>query len=125
MVKVLVVDDEMDVRETFSDILSTIGCDVQSCATSTDAIKVVPRYKPDLVLLDMNLRGATGSLVLAYVRGLSSLARTKIVIVSGHPEMAKRAVVDWGADSYISKPVTPETLRSLVQSLTGPETKAS
>lgn len=117
MFKVLIVEDELDVRETFADILENSNCTVQTVASATDAMKVMPTFLPDLVLLDMHLRGATGSLVLAFIRRLSKLSHTKVVIVSGHPEMAQRAVADWGADQYLEKPVMPETLRNLVKTI--------
>ena len=110
MSKVLIIDDDEEICETFSDILKHAGHDVHILKTGAEAFRVLPKLVPDVVLLDMHMPGVSGVLTLSFIRRLSRLSQTKVIIVSGHPELAESAKAIWGADLFLAKPVTPKQL---------------
>lgn len=114
MAKVLVVDDDVDLRETYTDVLEAAGHEVQCATSGTQALKTLTTFVPDVVTLDMQLPGGSGTLVLAYVRRHPHFAHTKVIIVSGFAQRARFAAKDWGADGCLTKPVSPEALRAVV-----------
>ena len=114
MAKILIVEDDPDVCETYVDILSAVGHLVEVVATSAEAIKRLPKFLPDVVILDLQLTGSSGTVVLSFIHRYSRLAHTKVIIASGHPEIARRAVADWGADLCLHKPISVSDLRAAV-----------
>src|SRR5436190_3487157 len=111
---ILIVDDDIEICDTFSDILKYAGYDVYVVKSGAEAFKVLRRVSPDVVLLDMNMPGVSGVLTLSFIRHLTRLAHTRIIIVSGHPELAATAKAVWGADLSLAKPVSPRQLLDAV-----------
>ncbi len=109
-VRVLIIDDDVELCETFSDALEFAGHEVKVVNSGYEGFRVVTRLVPDVVILDMNLPGVSGILLLSHIRHLSRLSHTKVIIVSGHPDLANSAKSVWGADLYLPKPVTPKQL---------------
>jgi CheY-like chemotaxis protein len=116
MGKVLVVEDDADLCDTYVDLLESVGHEVRTVGSSVQAIEclIQGRLKPDVVLLDLNLPGGSGIVVLGLIRRLPRLSQTKVIIVSGHPDMASRALDLWGADLFLAKPVSMELLNATV-----------
>jgi len=110
MSKVLIIDDDEEICETFSDILHHAGHDVHILKSGAEAFRVLPKLIPDVVLLDMHMPGISGVLTLSFIRRLSRLSHTRVIIVSGHPELAESAKAIWGADLFLAKPVSPKQL---------------
>jgi CheY-like chemotaxis protein len=111
MAKILIVEDDQDVVETYTDLLETKGHTIQSVMRASEAILVVSRYRPDVIILDLNLPGDSGTSVVSFVRGYPTVANTKIIVASGHPEMLKRSgYVAYGVDAILPKPVSNQTL---------------
>ena len=114
--KILIIEDDLDLAETYIDNLESEEHDVALISTSTQAIDyfVRDRNRPDVVILDMNLPGESGIVVLGLIRRIPRLKRTKVIIASGHPDMAKRAIDNWGADLFLQKPVAMDVLQNTV-----------
>src|SRR5260221_9580636 len=110
MGKIVIVDDDIDICDTFADILTHTGHEVKILNSGTEAFRLLPKLVPDVVLLDMHMPGVSGVLTLSYIRRLSRLANTKIIIISGHPELAESAKSIWGADLFLPKPISPKQL---------------
>lgn len=116
MGNILIVDDDREICDTFSDILKHAGHEVHIVRSGTEAFKALRKLSPDVVLLDMSLPGVSGALILSYIRHISRLARARIIIVSGHPDLAASAQAVWGADLSLAKPVSPRQLLDAVGS---------
>jgi two-component system response regulator PilR (NtrC family) len=120
--RILVVDDEADLRELLEITLVKMGLDVDSAATLTEARAFLARQEYALVLTDMRLPDGLG---LELVREVSTLYKsTPIAVVTAYGS-ADNAVVALkaGAFDYVSKPVVLDQLRTMVQSalrLNGP-----
>lgn len=114
MNKIYVIDDDRDLCDTFSDILLNAGYEVHVSCTGADAFKRLPKVLPDVILLDMQMPDISGVIMLSFIRRMTRLKRTKVIIVSGHPEMAKTAKAIWGIDMFLEKPVSAHQLLSAV-----------
>jgi CheY-like chemotaxis protein len=117
MAKIMIVEDEFDLCETYSDVLEIDGHSVIIAESSADAIQKITKFMPDVVLLDLQLPGGSGLLVLSFIRRLSKLRNTKVIIVSGHADRANQALKEWGADLFLSKPISPAMLRTTLGNL--------
>jgi two-component system, OmpR family, KDP operon response regulator KdpE len=102
MSRVLVVDDEPQIRRTLEVNLAARGYEVDLAATGEAALDLAARRHPDLVILDLGLPGMDG---IEVVRGLRSWSTVPILVLSAREtETAKVAALDAGADDYVTKP---------------------
>jgi two-component system, OmpR family, KDP operon response regulator KdpE len=102
MTRILVVDDEAQLRRALDVNLAARGYEVDTAASGEEALRLAAATPPDVVLLDLGLPGIDGLAVVRDLRGWSSVP---IVILSARDaESAKVAALDAGADDYITKP---------------------
>jgi two-component system, OmpR family, KDP operon response regulator KdpE len=102
MTRVLVVDDEPQIRRALSINLNARGYDVEVARTGEEALRIAADTLPDVVLLDLGLPGIDG---LNVVRGLRGWTTVPIIILSVRDaETDKVAALDAGADDYVTKP---------------------
>jgi DNA-binding response OmpR family regulator len=122
MSNILVVEDDSDLRDTYAEILEFEGYSVHGVGSSADAIDSLIKLKPDLVILDMQLNGESGTVVLSFIRKYPRLAATKVIIASGFVDMGMRAR-EWGADMFLAKPITAKLLISSIEGLLREQTE--
>ena len=102
MSRVLVVDDEPQIRRTLAINLRARGYQVDLAATGEDALKAAADQPPDVVVLDLSLPGIDG---LQVIQGLRGWTRVPIIVLSVREREAdKVAALDAGADDYVTKP---------------------
>ena len=102
--RILVVDDEPDVREVLAEYLEQRGFEVLRVASGEEALVDVRRSRPDTVLLDIAMPGLGGVETLREIRALS--ADTRVIMVSGiHDVETARRTLALGAADYVPKPV--------------------
>ena len=102
MKKILVVDDERQIRRALGLNLTARDYDVAYADTGEAAMQSVATDHPDLVLLDLGLPGLSGIGVIEALRGWSSVPI--IVLTARDDEHSKVIALDAGADDYITKP---------------------
>lgn len=113
--RVLVVDDEPDVRDTLKDYLVAHGYDVAEADSGESMRAVLERAVPDVVLLDIGLPGEDGLSLARYLRERYNLA---IIMVTGAGEVVDRIVgLEVGADDYVAKPFDLRELLARVKSV--------
>jgi len=107
--RILVVDDEPQIRRTMRTTLTGAGYEVDDAKTGEEALDKLREFRPDLVLLDMNMPGIGG---LATCRAIRSDAGVAIIMLTvRNTEADKVASLDAGADDFVTKPFsTPELL---------------
>jgi two-component system response regulator PilR (NtrC family) len=113
--RILVIDDEADLRELLEITLVKMGLDVDSASTVREARSLLGEHDYALVLTDMRLPDGTG---LELVREVAGLGRgTPIAVITAYGS-AENAVVALkaGAFDYVSKPVVLDDLRVMVRS---------
>ena len=102
MSRVLVVDDEPQIRRTLAINLRVRGYQVDLAATGEEALKAAADQQPDVVVLDLGLPGIDG---LQVIQGLRGWTRVPIIVLSVREREAdKVAALDAGADDYVTKP---------------------
>jgi len=113
--KVLIVDDDSQVRSMLCDYLSAHGFQV-SQADSGGSMRIeFERTAPDIVLLDLNMPGEDGLSLARYLRERHDVG---IIMVTAAGDVVDRIVgLEVGADDYIAKPFDPRELRARVKSL--------
>ncbi|MBE7219453.1 MAG: response regulator transcription factor [Caulobacteraceae bacterium] len=99
---ILVVDDEPEIHRFLRPTLAAAGFAVEAAMTGGEALALLAKGTPELVLLDLGLPDMDGLTVLQAIRAASSLP---VVILSARDaEAGKVAALDAGADDYINKP---------------------
>lgn len=100
--KILLVEDERNIRNLVSTLLDAAGYQTILAVTCSAAKTLFVSYLPDLIILDLGLPDADGMELLAFVR---EKALTPIIVLSARTEEAdKIAALDAGANDYIAKP---------------------
>lgn len=100
--RILVVDDERQIRRALTDALLDEGYNIVTQETAEAALRSVQEFPPDLILLDLGLPGMDG---LEFCREVRVHCRAPIIVVSVRStEREKVAALDLGADDYLSKP---------------------
>jgi DNA-binding response OmpR family regulator len=113
--RVLIVDDDADVRELLRDYLSGQGYEVQDFDGATAARDWLAGQVPDVALLDVGLAGEDGLSLARYIRERFDIG---IIMISGAGETLDRIIgLEVGADDYISKPFDPRELRARLKSV--------
>lgn len=117
--RILVIDDEVAIRDSMRMILDYEGYEVLTAATGEEGIALVEREAPDLVFLDIKMPGMDGLEVLQRLRHLVEV--TPIVVVSGHATITTAVeATRLGAFDFIEKPLASErvlvTVRNAVDS---------
>ena len=107
--RILVVDDEAQIRRIMRTTLTASGYEVDDARTGEEALDKVRDFRPDLVLLDINMPGMGG---LAACRALRADPNIAIIMLTvRNSEKDKVEALDAGADDFVTKPFsTPELL---------------
>ncbi len=106
---ILIVDDEPQIRRILRTTLIAAGYEVEDARTGDEAFEKVSRFRPDLILLDINMPGMNGLDVCREMR-LDTEAAI-IMLTVRDSESDKVAALDAGADDFVTKPFsTPELL---------------
>jgi len=107
--RILVVDDEPQIRRIMRTTLTGAGYEMDDAKTGEEALQKVREYRPDLVLLDINMPGMGGLAACRAIRADTNIAI--IMLTVRNSEADKVDAFDAGADDFITKPFsTPELL---------------
>lgn len=114
--RMLVVDDETDVRETVAALLANAGYEVLTAGDGAAAVRAVVTRAPDVVLLDIEMPTLGGIEALAKIRAIAPEVR--VVMLSGvtDEEVARRALA-FGAFDYIAKPFDTAHLLQTIETI--------
>ena len=113
--RILVVDDEAQIRRALERALAARGYDVDVAVDGEDALATVGATSPDLVVLDLNLPDIDGIEVTRHLRSWSSVPI--LVLSVREDETDKVAALDLGADDYLTKPFGVPELLARVRAL--------
>lgn len=112
--RIVVIEDESDIREFLKEILVEEGFSVQTAEDGIDALSVVKKTDPDLVILDLGLPKMSGESVCIEIR--KKFPKLPIIILTGRdttPDVIKG--LNLGADDYITKPFVADELIARVK----------
>ena len=112
--KVLVIDDEVNIRDTYSRILFNNGFDVLTASNAMDANEILKRERIDIILLDINMPEVDGAVLIELIRSFHK--NIKVIVSSVYPiDEQKEKIQD--ADAYFDKSVGIDVLMEIVSSL--------
>ncbi|OPJ57904.1 response regulator transcription factor [Clostridium oryzae] len=112
-VNILVVEDNMDINNLLSKILSRNNYNVISAYSGSEAKLCFDKYNFELVLLDLMLPGISGEQLISIFRQTKTMP---IIVISAKPDQKiKIDVLKLGADDFISKPFDPEEVLARVE----------
>ncbi len=118
MQKILIVDDEQDIRMIVKYNLEKEGYQVEEAENGLDAIKVAKNFQPDLILLDVMMPGIDGIETCEKIRADKDISNALIAFLTARSEdYSQIAGLDSGGDDYITKPIKPKILLSRVKAL--------
>ena len=111
--KILTVDDQMGIDSFFYEFFSVRNYEVFNAQSGKEAIGIVKKQKPRIVLLDINMRGMDGIETLKNIKAIDK--DIVVIMVTGEKDdnVMKRAIAA-GADDYITKPLSLEYLEKVV-----------
>lgn len=115
MEKILLVEDEAPIRQVLQAYLKKAGFEVVQCARGDEAIDLIKKEVPDLVLLDVMLPGKSGWDILREIREDHLAPVIMLTALGETPERVKG--LHQGADDYIAKPFAGEEVVARVQTV--------
>ena len=124
MQKLLIVDDEEDVRDFAANFFRKRKLDVNTAGSGEEALETVKTSRPDLVLLDIRMGGISGVQTLAEIKKIDQ--GIKVVMVTGtRPEENEcyKECISLGACGYVHKPLELKELELVVMTTLEPEGK--
>jgi EAL domain-containing protein (putative c-di-GMP-specific phosphodiesterase class I)/DNA-binding response OmpR family regulator len=114
--RILIVEDDRSQALFAEGILRNAGMDSLVVIDALDVLPALKQFRPDLVLMDLNMPGANGIELTALIREQEAFAHTPIVFLSGESsEDLQFDAIDAGGDDFLSKPIRPRHLISAVQ----------
>ena len=116
--KILVVDDDLDIIEILKYNLNNSGYFVKSAKNGIKAIKKAKKFLPDIILMDVMMPEMSGIEACSEIRKIDQLSNTIIIFLSARSEdYTQISAYDAGADDYISKPVKPKILLKKISNI--------
>src|SRR3984957_1858978 len=116
--RLMVIDDNKDAAESMSMLFELWGHEVICTYEGRAALETAAKYRPDAVFLDIGLPGMDGYEIAERLRELPESAHTVIVAITGYgQDEDRRRSREAGIDHHLVKPVSPETLHKLLDSL--------
>jgi pilus assembly protein CpaE len=123
--KILIVDDEIDTLRLVGLMLERQGYKIVAAENGSQALEVMRREKPDLVLLDVMMPGMDGNEVAKRIRSDSELGETPIIMFTAKGQVEDKVIgLESGADVYLTKPTQPRELFAQVKVLIARAKKA-
>jgi CheY-like chemotaxis protein len=119
-VRVLVVDDDPEALELATAILVAAAADVRVCRSAADALKILPEWRPHVLVSDIEMPGEDGYSLIGRVRALPATegGRTPAVALTAYGRQQDRArSLTAGFNMHVPKPVDPGEFTAIVASL--------
>jgi adenylate cyclase len=114
--KVLVAEDNPEMRQLARDILNTMGLEVITAYDGPNALITAQTQQPDLVVLDIDMPGMNGFDVCAELKSNSTTAQIPVLMLTAQSDVEHRVHgLQVGADDYLSKPYSPRELIARVE----------
>lgn len=109
--KILAVDDNAENVEMISDIMQTLGYDVETAMNGMEALAAVEAEPPDLILLDVNMPQMSGFEVLEHLKASEKNAHIPVILLTAITEVDQRVKgLGLGAEDYLTKPFSAREL---------------
>ncbi|HQT90577.1 MAG TPA: response regulator [Candidatus Kryptobacter bacterium] len=115
--KVLLVDDDVNARIILNRVLVKGGYEVQEASNGREALEVVARFKPDVMLVDWMMPEMDGEQLAKWIKNDPTLRFTYIILLTAKGDVKDRVRgLQSGADDYITKPAPHQEVLARVES---------
>lgn len=115
--EILYLEDEPDIRQVVSLVLSSQGITVHCFATTAEAIEAAPNLTPDLVLLDVMMPGMNGFDTLRELRKMPGYESLPAVFLTARDEPDASVIEELAPAAVITKPFEPAELAERLQAI--------
>jgi DNA-binding response OmpR family regulator len=113
--RIIVCDDEEEMRAMLSEFLTEEGYAVETADGGAELRRKVPAFRPDLVICDLRMPGEDG---LSLTRWLRAESHSAVLMLTGMGSTMDRVVgLEMGADDYLPKPFEPAELRARIKAI--------
>ena len=116
MPKVLIIDDDPDVRTVMNVLMKKQGYEVETAFSKEDALSKLEDFQPSVILLDVLLSGTDGRELCRELKQNEEMKNIPVIMVSAHPGAAEN-INSYGADDFVSKPIDTASLMRKVEQL--------
>ncbi len=118
--KALVIDDSRHIQTLVSEVLKAVGMDVRACGDGESALVMMRTFKPDIVLVDFEMRPMTGAEFTRRLRKMEKTygGRTPVLMMTAHGDQAHVLQArDAGVDGMLAKPLSTGAILARVQNM--------
>ncbi|MGD2061265.1 MAG: response regulator transcription factor [Acidimicrobiia bacterium] len=115
MPRVVLVEDDLEIRRLVAEALADQGHDVESAASAMEGLELAIKAKPDLVILDLGLPDVDGTELLRMIRAVSEVP-VIVITARGADDVVVRTL-DAGADDYLVKPFSVSQLVARIRAV--------
>jgi DNA-binding response OmpR family regulator len=118
MAKILIAEDERDIRDLVAFTLRFAGHEVFAASNGEEAVELAPKVNPDLILMDVRMPRMTGYEACKILKADSTLKDIPVVFLSAKgQENEIQQGLSSGAEDYLLKPFAPDQLTSRVNAI--------
>lgn len=122
--RVLIIEDDADTQQGLGIRLKAGGYDINFASDGVTAVSMALRQKPDVIILDLELTGGDGFLVLERLKNHAGLDRVPVIVLSARdPSVNKPKALEAGAAAFLLKPADNEELLATINASLGSESK--
>ena len=116
MACILVVEDNVINMKLIVFLLKSFGHEILTAEDGTEGLAIAQRERPQLILMDVDLPGMSGSEVVRIIKDDPSMNEIRVVAVTALAMVGdKESILQAGFDGYVSKPIEPESFRGIVE----------
>lgn len=116
MAKILIAEDERDIRDLVAFTLRFAGHEVITATNGEEAVDLAPKVNPDLILMDVRMPRMTGYEACKAMKANSDLKDIPVVFLSAKGQESEiQQGMDAGAEEYLLKPFAPDQLTNRVK----------
>lgn len=110
----MICDDNEDILEVSSVILTMKGYEVKTITHSNDLFTAIDKSKPGIILMDLGIPEIGGAAATKQLKSTESTKNIPVLLFSANPDIAKIAI-ECGADGFLSKPFEIENLEKAIE----------
>ena len=118
MAKILIAEDERDIRDLIAFTLRFAGYEVFAAANGEEAVELAPKINPDLILMDVRMPRMTGYEACKELKSNPDLKDIPVVFLTARGQETEiQQGLDAGAEEYLLKPFAPDLLTARVKAV--------
>jgi DNA-binding response OmpR family regulator len=115
--RIMVVEDDFDIQQIVCVYLKHAGFDVQSATDGNEAIRIIPEFRPDLIVLDLMMQPVDGWAVLEWLRSSPSSTVPVLVLTALNHLKEQIHGFEKGAIEYMTKPTQPRAIVERIRTI--------